>query len=99
LGRCRSRNQDCAHRAAAGCRRECQRNADLIGKLHDTALNRRILELAEEVAALTREKRRADHRVEDVTEPDNLDQVLICRLTGHVLSDRFTCTVTALIRS
>ena len=40
--------------------------ADLIGKLHDTALNRRILELAEEVAALTREKRRADHRVEEL---------------------------------
>ena len=46
--------------------KKSQEIADLIGKLHDIALNRRILELAEEVAALMREKRRADHRVEEV---------------------------------
>jgi hypothetical protein len=40
--------------------------ADLIGKFHDIELNRRILKLEEEVLDLTREKRRAEDKVEEL---------------------------------
>jgi hypothetical protein len=40
--------------------------ADLIGKFHDIELNRRILKLEEEVIELTRDKRRADDKVEEL---------------------------------
>lgn len=40
--------------------------ADLIGKFHDIELNRRILKLEEEVIDLTRDKRRAEEKVEEL---------------------------------
>jgi hypothetical protein len=40
--------------------------ADLIGKFHDIELNRRILKLEEEVIDLTRDKRRAEERVDEL---------------------------------
>jgi hypothetical protein len=40
--------------------------ADLIGKFHDIELNRRILKLEEEVIDLTRDKRRAEERAEEL---------------------------------
>ena len=40
--------------------------ADLIGKFHDIELNRRILKLEEEVLDLTRDKRRAEAKVEEL---------------------------------
>jgi hypothetical protein len=41
--------------------------ADLIRKFNDIDLNRRILKLEEEVIDLTRDKRRAEERVEELT--------------------------------
>jgi hypothetical protein len=40
--------------------------ADLISKFHDIELNRRILKLEEEVIDLTRDKRRAEEKVEQL---------------------------------
>lgn len=40
--------------------------AEMIGKFHDIELNRRILKLEEEVIDLTRGKRRADDRIEEL---------------------------------
>jgi hypothetical protein len=40
--------------------------AEMIGKFHDIELNRRILKLEEEVIDLTRDKRRADEKVEEL---------------------------------
>lgn len=40
--------------------------ADLIGKFHDIELNRRILKLEEEVLDPTRDKRRAEEKVEEL---------------------------------
>jgi hypothetical protein len=40
--------------------------AEMIGKFHDIELNRRILKLEEEVIDLTRDKRRADDKVEEL---------------------------------
>ncbi len=40
--------------------------ADLIGKFHDIELNRRILKLEEEVLDLTRDKRRAEEKIEEL---------------------------------
>jgi len=40
--------------------------ADLIGKFHDIELNRRVLKLEEEVLDLTRDKRRAEDKVEEL---------------------------------
>jgi hypothetical protein len=40
--------------------------ADLIGKFHDIELNRRILKLEEEVLDLSREKRRAEEKLEEL---------------------------------
>lgn len=40
--------------------------ADLIGKFHDIELNRRILKLEEQVLDLTRDKRRAEEKVEEL---------------------------------
>ena len=40
--------------------------ADLIGKFHDIELNRRILKLEEEIIDLTRDKRRAEEKVEEL---------------------------------
>jgi hypothetical protein len=40
--------------------------ADLIRKFNDIELNRRILKLEEEVIDLTRDKRRADERIEEL---------------------------------
>jgi hypothetical protein len=40
--------------------------AEMIGKFHDIELNRRILKLEEEVIDLTRDKRRAEDKVEEL---------------------------------
>lgn len=40
--------------------------ADLIGKFHDIELNRRILKLEEEVIDLTRDKRRAEDKIQEL---------------------------------
>jgi len=51
--------------------------ADLIKKLGDIDLNRRILNLEEEVLDLSREKRRADEKVEELERALNLKQNLL----------------------
>lgn len=51
--------------------------ADLIGKFHDIELNRRILKLEEEVLDLTRDKRRAEEKVEELQRSLKLKQELI----------------------
>jgi len=40
--------------------------ADLIGRLHDIDLSRRILKLEEEIIELTRGKRRSDEKIEEL---------------------------------
>jgi hypothetical protein len=40
--------------------------ADLIGKFHDIELKRRILKLEEEMLDLSREKRRAEEKIEEL---------------------------------
>jgi hypothetical protein len=53
--------------------------ADLIGKFHDLELNRRILKLEEEVMDLTRDKRGADDKIEELQRALKFSKELVLR--------------------
>jgi hypothetical protein len=53
--------------------------ADMIGKFHDIELNRRILKLEEEVLDLTRDKRRAEEKVEELEKAFKIKGELVFR--------------------
>jgi hypothetical protein len=66
-------------RLAIGAVENVKEIAEMIGKFHDIELNRRILKLEEEVLDLSRAKRRAEDKVEELQQVLKVRETIIYR--------------------